>query len=85
MEKKLYSIYDKKLERFNVPGFEDDDHTIMVSLQRAAKDKSSFLYINADDLALYCLGIFDDKTGYVVKEDQPRLVCDIANLVIKGE
>ena len=85
MEKKLYSIYDKQLERFNVPGFEDDDHIIMVSLQRAAKDKSSFLYINAEDLDLYCLGIFDDKTGYVVKEDQPRLVCHLSSIIIKGE
>ena len=85
MIKNLYSIYDKKLERFNVPGFDDDDHTIMVSLQRAAKDKTSFLYINADDLALYCLGEFDDKTGKITIPDAPRLVCDVSNIVIKEE
>ena len=80
MEKKLYSIYDKKLERYNVPGFEDDDKTIMISLSRALKDKSQFLYQNRDDLALYCLGSFDDKTGILNALPVPRLVCDISNL-----
>ena len=83
MTKNLYSIYDKKLERYNDPGFAEDDHTIMVSLQRAAKDKNSFLYINSDDLALYCVGTFDDKIGKITTPNEPRLVCDVANLVIK--
>lgn len=80
MEKNLYSIYDKKLERYNVPGFDDDDKNIMVGLSRQLKDKSQPLYINRDDYALYCLGTFNDQTGVINALSVPRLVCDISNL-----
>ena len=80
MEKKIYSIYDKKLKRYNVPGFDDDDNTIRIGLSRQLKNKNEFLYVNRDDLALYCLGSFDDKTGILCANAVPELVCDISNL-----
>lgn len=80
MEKFLYSIYDKKLQRYNIPGFDDDDNTIRIGLSRELKNKTSFLYVNRDDLALYKLGVFDDKTGHVDRLSEPELVCDISNL-----
>lgn len=80
MEKKIYSLFDKKLERFNQPGFADDDREIMISISRAMKDKTQFLYLNRDDLAIYCVGSFDDKTGTIQSLAVPRLVCDIYSL-----
>lgn len=80
MIKKLYSIYDKKLERYNLPGFNEDDKECMLSLQRAMYDKNEFLFKYRDDLACYCLGEFDDKTGILCALPVPRLVCDISSL-----
>ena len=80
MEKKLYSIYDKLLERYNIPGFDEDDRTCQIGLSREMKrDQSSYLFCNKDDLDLYCLGTFDDKTG-IITDNQPRLVCHISSL-----
>lgn len=80
MEKKIYSIYDKKLKRYNIPGFDEDDNTIRIGLSRQLKNTNDFLFINRDDLALYCLGTFDDKTGVISAFNVPELVCDISNL-----
>lgn len=81
MEKNIYSMFDKKLERYNQPGFADDDKEIMISISRAMKDKTQFLYLNRDDLAIYCVGSFDDKTGTITALPVPRLVCDCYSLV----
>lgn len=80
MIKQIYSIYDKKIERYNLPGFNEDDKECMISIQRALKMKNEFLYMNRDDLAVYCLGEFDDKTGIISALNVPRLVCDVSNL-----
>ena len=80
MIKNIYSMFDKKLERYNQPGFADDDKEIMISISRAMKDKTQFLYLNRDDLAIYCVGSFDDKTGTIESLNVPRLVCDCYSL-----
>ena len=80
MIKNIYSMFDKKLERYNQPGFAADDKEIMISISRAMKDKTQFLYLNRDDLAIYCVGSFDDKTGIIEALNVPRLVCDCYSL-----
>lgn len=83
MVKNLYCIFDKNLERYNDPGYDVGDKEIMVNLKRAMYDKESPLYKFAEDYDCYCLGSFDDKTGIIMLEHEPRLVCHLLSL--KGE
>lgn len=83
MVKNLYCIYDKNLERYNEPGFDVGDKEITINIKRAMYDKESFLYKYAEDLDIYCLGSFDDKTGLIMLEKEPRLVAHVLSL--KGE
>lgn len=89
MKKNVYVVYDKLQERWNDPVFmnsidnEECDKTWSVSIFREMRNKQSDVYKNADDLDLYHIGVYDDKTGSFDLLDPKRLVLHYSSL--KGD
>ena len=71
---KVYSIYDKKSERFGVPFFCINDGVAKRELDRLSHDENSYVSAYPDDYSLYGLGSFDDEKGKLVGSDIPELL-----------
>lgn len=69
----IYAYFDQKIKAFTQPIF--DSNTPEVVLEGLARNISSgnakFPY---KDLSLYCLGIYNDKTGFISAYETANLL-----------
>lgn len=65
MELLAYAIYDTKAEVFDRPFYVQNDQVAIRSLADALADGRSPLAKHAPDYCLFCLGSFNDHTGYI--------------------
>lgn len=77
----IYSIYDLKTEMYHPPIYcHNGGHAMRVVGDMALGD-GNVLGRHAEDYRLFDIGTFDDKDGSIVTYVNPKLVCELADLV----
>ncbi len=64
----MYSIFDSKLEGYLQPIFAENDAVAVRILKNAVDDPDHLFSKNAEDYALFRIGIFVQETGVIVPE-----------------
>lgn len=78
---KMFSIYDKKADQFNVPFFFAHDGQAVRAFSDLANDSQSTIAKHPDDYSLYCVGIFGDDVGKVSAYEKPERIVEASALV----
>ena len=60
---KVYSVRDNKTGDFNVPFFEQNDVQATRMFHKLCNDDRVQIAHFPDDFDMYCIGLFDDKSG----------------------
>lgn len=86
----MYAIQDIKSELFNNPFYSDNDETAKRTVKMALQSDESPLTLYPEDYRLFKLGTFDNKTGIVTAEKEPKWVlnlteCVVNPQIVKGE
>lgn len=70
----IYSIYDVAMTTYTQPFFQANDEVAKRSFKLAINDpRSENLYPIRNDLELWRVGYFDDRTGYVVFKGDSKI------------
>lgn len=87
MKKMLLVIYDSKAEMymnpFSVPTLGVAYRNLADEVARVSDPSNQFAH-HAGDFELYRLGVFDDESGEIVAEKEPRLVCRLSDLKVEA-
>lgn len=85
MKLNILMFYNKKIECFTQPVF--DDHEVDVVAQQLSRsliiEKDFTKVIPYKNLKLYHLGKFDDQTGKIDLLEKPELILDCSKIVEK--
>jgi len=73
---KMFAVKDLKAEGFNTPFFQPTFGLAERSFKEATKDNQSFLSKTPEDFSLYFLGEFNQQTGLLTPEQNPKKICD---------
>lgn len=86
MVQNIYSIFDEKGQAFAPPFFYSHDGQAVRAFSDLANDPKSMVNRHNGDYKLYKLGTFDDVSGMLVSESQPKFIVNAASMVAnKGE
>lgn len=82
----FYSIYDKKVKMYNLPFAAPNDQSAVLAVRQSMlEDVARIKYLNktAQDLELYCVGIFDQEKGWYLPSEAPTpiFVTKISDIV----
>lgn len=73
----LYSIYDLKAGAYGRIFNDFNDACAQRTFIHLIKDEETTIHSSPEDYILYCIGTFDDNTGFIDNSsDYPRLVMD---------
>lgn len=82
----ICAIQDRSVGAFlNVHCARAEGQAIRGFMDAIANPANTDIHNHADDFDLYVVAIFDDTTGLVTPEPQPRKIADGKQLKIKGE
>lgn len=85
MKLNILFFYNKKIECFTQPVF--DDHEVEVSAQQLSRslviEKDVTKVTPYKNLKLFHLGVFDDQTGEIKLLGKPELILDCSEIVEK--
>ena len=73
---KAFSIRDKKSEGFNTPFFQATFGLAERAFKDAASDEKGTIFKYKEDFSLYYIGKFDQSTGKIMPENEPKLICN---------
>lgn len=68
----IYTVYDRKAEKYTTPIFQHNDHVAVRSFTAAVAQEGNDFNRFAEDYSLMKVGEFDDETGEIFAEDRPR-------------
>ena len=71
MRREIYSVYDNVANVYNMPFFAINNAFAKRDFENSIKRADTLLSTNPNDFDLYCLGGFDDSTGYVTSYECP--------------
>jgi hypothetical protein len=80
---RLYSVFDEKASSFGSPFYLETDGMALRLFSDQVTDSShpSLLNQHPEDFKLYCIGQFDNDSGEVIKESQPRFLANGSDFV----
>ena len=73
---KAFAVRDVKAEGFNTPFFQQTFGLAERSLTDAMSDEKNPAARHKADYSLYYLGEFDQKTGIIHVEAEPKFICN---------
>ena len=76
----LYSILDKKAKAFGAPFTSVNDQVAMRTVQSNLMQGTSELALHSEDYSLYVVGEFDDVTGQIETDTEPKFLIGIYTL-----
>lgn len=76
MKYQIYSVLDVKAQAFAPPFFLHRDEVALRAFRDAVLDPKHPMYAHPADYHLYCLGEFDDNSGFVSPTTPPRFLSD---------
>lgn len=82
MKLRAYSIYDVKALNYHAPFFAHTDGSALRSFADLANDANTTIGRHPTDYSLWCVGEFDDYTGFVTHFAPLVHVADAASLVL---
>lgn len=68
MKKRIYSIFDTKIEAYNTPFTSNTDKEVYRSLYNTVKQGNSTLADYPEDYTVFWIGTFDDTKAEIVSE-----------------
>lgn len=81
VKKVYYAVYDRKAEMFSSPFLEVKDGTAIRAVQDVVINQSDHAFAkHPSDFSLHRLGVFDDETGIIEGQKEPKKVIDIETL-----
>lgn len=83
MVKRIYSVYDSKVEAYTQPFFASTDAEATRMIRHVVEDSNSMLSKNPEDFVLFCLGTFDEYNGLVAALE-PSLKPVVSIMVLKS-
>ena len=80
---RLYSVFDEKASSFGSPFYLETDGMALRLFSDQVTDSShpSLLNQHPEDFKLYCIGQFDNDSGEVIKESQPRFLANGSDFI----
>ncbi len=78
--KQIYSIYDKVTQEYGQPIFTPKEEILIRDLKSIVNSPDGFAF--PDDLQLYKLGSFDERTG-LITNDVNTFVLNVSDLLKK--
>lgn len=81
MKLRAYSIYDNKVMSFNAPFYAATDGAAVRSFQDLAQDLNTSVGRHPRDYSLFCVGEFDDTTGYLEAKTPREFIVEAHALV----
>lgn len=76
----LYSIYDVKAENYCFPFVAATDGLASRQVTMSMQGRETSLYLCAEDYRVYCVGEFNEDTGFITGLDPLRFVVDVISL-----
>lgn len=73
---KCFAIKDKKSTGFGVPYFALTYGLGERAFKELQQDEKSYVHKYPADFSLYCLGEYDEKSGTLIPEVDPKKICD---------
>ena len=81
MTKVYYAVYDKKAEMYSAPFLETKDGTAVRAVQDLVINSNDHVFAkHPSDFSLHRLGVFDELTGVITGESQPKKIIEIQDL-----
>lgn len=81
MKLNAYSLYDVKALIYSPPFFSMNDAVAKRNVADTVADPNTSLGRHPADYILYCVGEFDDQTGFLTRHDPRIHVADVVSLV----
>lgn len=85
MEVKIYSVFDKKSSRYDMPYYFHNDGTMIRGISSMFNKKGTIHGDYPADFSIHEVGTFNDMSGQITANTQPRFVIEGVDLVDKEE
>ena len=79
MKLNVYSVKDAKAATFGNPFYANNDQVAIRSFQAVADDPNTTIHKNPEDFSLYKVAEWDDNSGEIIPQKQPKFVTNVAS------
>lgn len=79
-----YTVYDSKTLSYSSPFFQPAHGAAVRMFSDLAHDTNTSVGRHPKDYSLFCVGVFDDQTGFIKALDAREHIVDAASLVQKS-
>lgn len=84
MKLNVYSMFDNKVDVFNIPIVEKDEASVIENIKRVSEDFKEY-GVNPTDYELYELGEYETTTGKFNLLDSPKHLFSVNQIVAHKE
>lgn len=86
MIKSVFSVFDKKAQRFGAPQLVESPAVFMRDFQDyLRREPTSVVAEHPEDFTVFCVASFDDESGEMTPFAEPHKMVDVSVLVVKSE
>lgn len=78
-----YTVFDNKTLTYSPPFFQPAHGAAVRMFSDLAQDTNTTIGRHPTDYALFCIGVFDDQTGFIKALDQREHIVDAMSLLPK--